>query len=1281
MPGLQEYVIRLSADVDNMGVQNLMSILDKNKVKALGLTAALTAATTAVYKWIESATKQEMELDKLAKKQKKSIEQTRAEQEALKQMGMTLDEIKKDKALKEIYDDLVKFNQEMQMPNAANMLGKVRELQSAFWKLKSAVNYLVQSIGSQLLINLEKPIERITNTLGKGANWLKNNLTSIGTKITGYLTAFAKGVIGIAEGVGKIFNWLGQMPEGIKSIAGTIATVFALIKSGPIGQIIALITAAGDLIHDYENSQWNKENRENTQLWNDGKGGYTDKPTEFGAYQVPLAYEGLWSYLDSDTGTLRDKAKTITLSILEGIKDALAGFTDTLNNGQGLTEWLESLTGPVGDILGGIQDTFSSPEGQTAIAGVLTEFFTTAASLCKAGGKFGSQIFGSVAGMIANVFGAKDIWEDSNVKKAFEGNNGFANGLMATIETALIGGNWWESILTGVMGGYQTEREKAIKNLYKQDHPGAAVDWSKVVWGENGIPSYTELESMYGKDSRLAQMLGTGVQESFNTFISGVLEMLVGGINIASDVAGNILNTIIQAVIQGILAPGDQGIADNVSEALNSEGAKDVMDSIGAGIGTWIMSGNFFAGILGSVASFISQSIETAKTTNTPLWDVMKDKVSDFWESMKDIIYGPILEGEFDASGDPLRDRKLGLISVIEPILWGEMDELGDLVYEIGEDQGKKIKTRKGGILNWLLGYDTVEVDEFGNEIEGSVHRVKGIFEKAWEGEDGQGGIKSFFAGIASKIGEWLKPVGDAITSFFDGLWIKLFNNMPSWITSLLGFSDPNQTEVVDNGDGTFTIRRTTGEEYKAGADAAETAQEIGLEATKGKTAGGAFGIPTVEIPGGLVPEGFQEDIKAYRGTARDAFDAAFVDTIESRYASEMAAAAEANDTRAMHYLNSLYTPGMGTDASAWTKFEQLLTKYQQNGVPEEYTIPIPTEAQDPENIGTVLESAQTTANANPVTIPTVMGSPEEPKVSDDAETESERQPKSIGYIASAGMSDVGGMGRSKGSEEGSEAGEGVAQLGKQSDSAAGSVGDMATDASNAGSTLERFDTEVDLAASKAETLGDKVKGASLDLQESSEHFKTVGSSLESITGSAAGAKGAMDSLASGASHAAGVLSSLSAGGSTPGAMGGRFDRATEKRVGEAGTEYLIPITKPERAFSLILQALSEMGSDMIKRVTAHFGGSLSEGVYDMASGMAARVGKDFALGTSGTVGGSLGGIESALQNMQQNFNYNISAPVSIQVHSSGASAQEIGTAAYDAAERRLLKTLRGAYA
>ena len=1126
MPGLQEYVLRLSTDVDNVGVQKLFSLLDTNKMKALGLTAALTAATTAVYKWVESATKEEIALQKLAKEKHKSIEQTRAEQEALKQMGVTLNDIKKDKALKSIYDDLVKFNKEMQMPNAAHAIGKVRELQGAFWKLKSAVSYLVQSIGSQLLINLEKPIERITNKLNKGANWIKNNLTSIGTKITGYLTAFSKGIIGIVEGVGKIFNWLGQMPEGIKSIAGTLETVFALIKSGPIGQIFALITAAGDLIHDFENSQWNKENKENTTIWNDGKGGWTDEKTEFGAYQVPLMYENLWNFLENDTGSLREKAKTITLSILEGITEALNSFSDTLNSGEGLTDWLKKLTGPVGDILGGVEDALGGEEGQKRIAGILVKFFNVAADLCKGVGRYGSQIFGSVAEMIANIFGKEDIWKSEKIDAAFSGKNGFANGMMTAITTALVGGNWLESILTGVMSGYSTEREKAIKKLYEQDHPELNIDWEKAIFGDEGgmgLPNFSEIEEKYKNDPRLSSLLGSGVQSSFNEFLKSILGILVGGINIASDVCGNILNTIIQAVIQGLLDSGDQGIADNVSEALNSEGAKDVMDSIGAGIGTWIMSGNFFAGILGSVVSFISQSIETAKTTNKPLWDVMKDKVSDFWDSIQDIIYGPLLEGQFNADGTQKRDRQYGLISVLEPLLWGEMETVGDTVQNVLEEAedkvtGKKYFARKGGILNWLLGYDTTEVGT------GEKFRVKGIFEKAWEGEDGQGGIKSFFTNVAEKIGEWLEPVGDAVKVFFKNMWVDIFNNLPGWMKTILGLKNPNSSTVSEDEEtGEVTVSSTSGQK--------KTFAKGGISKNAQAVLNKFGGYYEIDENGKVVMTNGGDSIRSIN-----------------------------NDGSGSALFNA---PGR-------VRLQDALQYIIDNGV-------LPGEG--------TREGARVGENTGPF------------------------QRWNVNYDNAEEFMKAFAF----------ENGEGQAVLDVMPN----------VDVTKIQSQIDAgtYHVNADVIVNNSGDDGSNNKG--------------------------------------------------------PSAMGGRFDKATERRIAEAGAEYIIPATKPERAFSLVLQLLTEMGGDMIKRVISHFGGaesSLSEGISGFASSAASRVGKDFSLGTGGTIGGSMGSLETALQNMQQNYNYNISAPVSIIVNSN-ANAEDVGRAAYSAAERSLMKTLRGAWA
>ena len=46
-----------------------------------------------------------------------------------------------------------------------------------------------------------------------------------------------------------------------------------------------------------------------------------------------------------------------------------------------------------------------------------------------------------------------------------------------------------------------------------------------------------------------------------------------------------------------------------------------------------------------------------------------------------------------------------------------------------------------------------------------------------------------------------------------------------------------------------------------------------------------------------------------------------------------------------------------------------------------------------------------------------------------------------------------------------------------------------------------------------------------------------------------------------------------------------------------------------------------------------------------------------------------------------QNTSQNVSAPVTIQVRSTGANAEQVGQKLYDTAERYLLRTLRGVMA
>lgn len=250
---VQEFVVRLGTQIDNSGFQQMLALLDSNKLKAMGVTAALTAATTAVYKFVESVTKEEFELRRLARQKNKHLENLRAEQTALKAMGMTLNEIKKDKALQEIYKDIENTNKALALPNLESTLKTVRGLQGAFWKLRSVADYTIEWIGAKVLSNLDVPMKRFTGYFDMITQWVRDKMPYITTKVATYITDFSKGIIGIGEGIGKVFKFINELPDGIKMVGGAVIGLWALIKSGPIGQILTAVTVIGDIIHDYDN--------------------------------------------------------------------------------------------------------------------------------------------------------------------------------------------------------------------------------------------------------------------------------------------------------------------------------------------------------------------------------------------------------------------------------------------------------------------------------------------------------------------------------------------------------------------------------------------------------------------------------------------------------------------------------------------------------------------------------------------------------------------------------------------------------------------------------------------------------------------------------------------------------------------------------------------------------------------------------------------------------------------------------------------------------------------
>ena len=188
--------------------------------------------------------------------------------------------------------------------------------------------------------------------------------------------------------------------------------------------------------------------------------------------------------------------------------------------------------------------------------------------------------------------------------------------------------------------------------------------------------------------------------------------------------------------------------------------------------------------------------------------------------------------------------------------------------------------------------------------------------------------------------------------------------------------------------------------------------------------------------------------------------------------------------------------------------------------------------------------------------------------------------------------------------------------------------------------------------------------------------------------------KGDASGLITAASNAAGRVKSILSdvkvdiGGSDPGAgkgplstsvmqfssVGGRFDMPTTTQVAEDGdTEYIIPVRKEKKAIPLIMQMMGDLSFTAYQSVLSQLGIQQLQTHADKAPPLGEL--REAVRGIT-----SIPSLSSFASGLSIQNHYDISAPCTIQVHSTGTDAKQVGEAAYNAAERQLLKSIRGVF-
>ena len=1156
---MQEYVVKLGTIIDNEGVNQILSFFDSSKMKALGLTAAIAGATTAIYKFVEASTKREFELAKLAKQQHKSIQLTRAENNAMQAMGKTMAEINKDENLKKIYKDIVAFNKELQLPDAKHALDTVRNLEGAFMKLKATINTAVQWINSQILINLERPLERLTGKTQGITEWLRENMKNYAPKIATVLSDFARGVMGIVDVGAKLLEWLNNLPPAIKNVGIMVLWFLALFKGGTIGQILSLIGLVGDVLRDKDNYDWNKEH-----------------PGE----EVPTLGDQIWGVLEDESLTAEEKASKIatnTLALLShAMNEAFADenvmsslFGDGSNGGGGL--------------FAGILNWIDSNND------VIIRFFGSAVNMITRGLRLAGGAAGGLVGqLIDGLFGDGTTSDHIFADEDGSGATAFAGGLGGLIGNVLKklqdkDASVWDIFKSGMEGfGIGTFLSSVLANIAENQNGGFEIDWEQIWPDVSG--SMSSLFSVIEKGIKLAASTGKTLFELISTAfqdphfieiphvsdlantIGGVLEMwsqdstLMGGISTTISTllaGGNFLESIIAGIfgsftmakeesMRNFLKSRPGSMSESFIDTLEGSMLEEMFASKG-GTGS-----DMWRGVLGNMGSagsnlisgiweVLVESIDQVHELGQTLWSTLITKISEILFGSSDVLAG-LADSIF--GGAAVTGVGAGIVS---GNFWvGLIAAFTDSVVQLNGLDREKIQAKYQELIRGLKTLWYGELDEYGAPID-QQSGLNGFLADILGIDDGS--LEQWFADLGTRIVELLTPIFNTIG---DLLAISLYNALDKLgmggVASALGVKDPNYA-TIEKGKNGYTLKTTNSPDYVEGL--------------------------TLEQASELAP--FLRSIKKGEGG-------------DYMFSGELG------------WLNDNWIDwDLGYDA--------------QNALNDYINGKIDTEKF--RHIFNVTKVDQYV-----------------PK------DESERQRSRI-INEEKGVGDQmyywGGQYYALNSETGR--------------------------AHMWGANGEWVDASA-LEAEKLKTSADALKVNGLDpltmnAQSASNILPLVTAAAEELTKSLVELSKKVDAVEV---HDI-TIEKPGAGDDGPdengayGAYGGRVATTTHKIIGEDGPEYIVPISKPGRAIELINQALSEMGM-----------------------GALGKVSQDFGIGDSASFG-SLGNSLDSLLGGLGGGNTNISAPINIYVTATGADGKEIGEGAYDAAERHLMKTLRGVYA
>lgn len=715
-----------------------------------------SAVVVGIVSFAKSLYQQNQELSETAKALGKTTEEARAYNTVLRAMGKTAEEIKNSKALTETYKEMEALALSMQLPEASEGVGIIKEMTDSFLKLKVIGSYACQWLYQAVQQVAYGPLRRFKDIIDELSGALKTNLPNWSNGFAKVIEVVLRLASAFVKAAVDIVKFIGKIPAPIKAVGGALLALWAIMKAGPLGWVALAITAILLLLDDFY-----------TYL----EGG----DSLFGDFwgQLILWIEKAQPYITAVGEWLVEAFNTGQEAVMWVIGEIQSLWEELNNNGtiqnlkEGFVSAFNAISSVVSVVVGWVKSLFKTTgDGESkavsawnsiksAISGVLSIVSTLFSWIAKLFEKILSleSVKKFIVGVLNTIWGvASGLWE-------------FVSGIFTAISLLLKGdlSGAWQALKESCVDAYD-RIIGGLKSLWE----GLTALWADIQVLFAPVADWFSEKfaaAKQGIEDAWSTVVGffAGIWESISTdpTLSGIADVLLAPFKLGWTYIETIWNAVV-AFFTGIwdLINGDASLADvltSISQPFIDGWAK--IEEIFSGVT------EFFSGVWSSI---------TGAFADAATW--FSDTFGGAWSQ---------ITGSFEG---------IDIGAWFKDNVWTHITgAFGDVKTWFSDMAGNIWDGLTGGLSEG---------------VEAAKEKVSGFFSNVWDGvldffgihspstlaKEASGNVMDGFVGGAEENQE---SAGSRLKSVFSGIWDSaksVWDGVTGWLGNLFGWSDEDES-------------------------------------------------------------------------------------------------------------------------------------------------------------------------------------------------------------------------------------------------------------------------------------------------------------------------------------------------------------------------------------------------------------------------------------------------------------------------------------------------------